>query len=278
MIDLSGRVALVTGASRGIGRACAIRLAEAGADVVINYVTSQAAAMEVARQNRRPGPSRGGGQGRRRRAGRRRRDDGAHRGTVRRAEHHRQQRRQRRFSAACYRPPSTNFEATMKTNVLALVHLVQCGLKLLERGPGRGKVIALSSHGSNMALPMYGMIGGSKAALESLARHFALECGPKGINVNIVKAGLVDTDSTRKLPHSAGDVRGHQAVPQHDRRPLPTGRGRGRRGALSCQPVERHDSGRDAHRRLRCGRACLSPRLHKSGWGRRAQSDRYGEN
>jgi enoyl-[acyl-carrier protein] reductase III len=95
-----------------------------------------------------------------------------------------------------------NFEATMKTNVLALVHLVQCGLKLLQCGPGRGKVIALSSHGSHMALPMYGMIGGSKAALESLARHFALECGPKGINVNIVKAGLVDTDSTRKLPGS----------------------------------------------------------------------------
>jgi NAD(P)-dependent dehydrogenase (short-subunit alcohol dehydrogenase family) len=48
MIDLTGRTALVTGASRGIGRATALRLAEAGADVIVNYVTSQSAAAEVA--------------------------------------------------------------------------------------------------------------------------------------------------------------------------------------------------------------------------------------
>src|SRR4029078_9968069 len=48
MIDLTGKVALVTGSSRGIGKACALRLAEAGADIVVNYVTNRQAAMELA--------------------------------------------------------------------------------------------------------------------------------------------------------------------------------------------------------------------------------------
>ena len=50
------------------------------------------------------------------------------------------------------------------------------------------------------AKPMYGLIGGSKAALESVARHLTLEVGDRGVNVNVVKAGLVETDSTRKIP------------------------------------------------------------------------------
>jgi enoyl-[acyl-carrier protein] reductase III len=49
-------------------------------------------------------------------------------------------------------------------------------------------------------LPHYGLIGASKAALESLVRHLALEMGNQGVNVNCVLAGLVETDSTRGIP------------------------------------------------------------------------------
>eukprot|EP00913_Durusdinium_trenchii_P008917 g8383.t1 len=93
-----------------------------------------------------------------------------------------------------------HFHTTMNINVLSLVFLVKAALPLLQKGESRGKVVTISSHGSHMALPMYGLIGGSKAALESVARHLTLEVGDKGVNVNVVKAGLVETDSTRKIP------------------------------------------------------------------------------
>jgi enoyl-[acyl-carrier protein] reductase III len=104
-----------------------------------------------------------------------------------------------------------NFEAAMNTNVRPVIFLVQSALPMLEQSEGRAKVIAISSHGSFMALPMYGTIGSSKAALESLMRHFALECGQREINFNTVRAGLVETDSTRRLPGADLMFRGRAA-------------------------------------------------------------------
>lgn len=93
-----------------------------------------------------------------------------------------------------------HFHNAMTTNVMALIYLVQSAMPLLERSPHRAKIVAISSHGADIALPMYGLIGGSKAALESISRHLALEVGHRNVNVNIVKAGLVETDSTRRIP------------------------------------------------------------------------------
>ena len=172
MIDLTGRVALVTGGSRGIGRDCALRLASAGADIVVNYATSRSAAEDVAREIARYG---------------RRvavvkadisepedipemisfiRDTFGHLDIL--------------VSSAAtggFRPllatTPRQFEVAMNTNVRSLIFLMQNAVSLLERSPGRAKVIGLSSHGSHMALPMYGLIGSTKAALESVVRHLA---------------------------------------------------------------------------------------------------------
>jgi len=199
MIDLSGKTALVTGSSRGIGRACALRLAQSGADVIVNYVTSRAAAMEVAAQIDALG----------RRAYVVKADVGEEEDvkTMMQFVTDTIGRLDIIVSNAAtggFRPllaaDSRHFHTTMNINVLSLVYLVRYAIGMLEKGEGRGKVIALSSHGSHMALPMYGVIGSSKAALESVARHLTLEVGDRGVNVNVVKAGLVETDSTRRIP------------------------------------------------------------------------------
>jgi enoyl-[acyl-carrier protein] reductase III len=201
VIDLSGKVALVTGSSRGIGRACARRLAEAGADVVVNFLTSHTAASSVAGEIQAMG----------RRAAVVKADVSELEDVQSMIEFVREHfgRLDILVSNAAsggFRSlldaTERHFTATMRTNVLPLMTLAQAARDLLERTEGRAKIIALSSHGSHRALPHYGLIGASKAALESLVRHLALELGPRGINVNCVLAGLVETDSTRGLPGS----------------------------------------------------------------------------
>jgi enoyl-[acyl-carrier protein] reductase III len=95
-----------------------------------------------------------------------------------------------------------NFDVAMQINVRPLIYLVQAAFPMLEQSDRVAKVIAISSHGAAIALPLYGTIGSSKAALEATVRHFALELGDRGINFNIVRAGLVETDSTRRLPNA----------------------------------------------------------------------------
>jgi enoyl-[acyl-carrier protein] reductase III len=203
MIDLTGRVALVTGGSRGIGRACALRLAQAGADITINYVVNRQAAMAVADEISALG---------RRvlvvKADVSEQDDVRSMMDAIKEHFGRLDVLVSNAATGGFRPllaaSARNFQAAYNTNVLALLYLVQAAMPLLERkeGDGRSKVITLSSHGSHVALPFYGLIGSSKAALESLVRHLTLEIGDRGVNINVVKSGLVDTDSTRRLPNA----------------------------------------------------------------------------
>lgn len=201
MISLEGKVALITGASRGIGRATAIRLAEAGADVVINYVTSQAAASKLADQLAAMGSNVATIK-----ADVSEPEDiqsmlefvGTQFGKLDILVSNAASGGFRMLSDA----KPQHFESTMNTNVRALMLLAKHASPLMQHEGDRRKIIALSSHGSHRALPAYGLIGASKAALESLVRHLALELGNQGINVNTLLAGLVETDSTRGFPGS----------------------------------------------------------------------------
>ncbi len=199
MIDLTGKTALVTGGSRGIGRATALCLAEAGADVIVNYAKSRSAAAEVAEEIRALG----------RRTAIVKADVGTNDDVRSMMEFVKIEFGQLNIlisnaATGGFRPllatTDNNFDGAMSINAKALIRLVQASLPLLEGSESRSKVIALSSHGAHMALPMYGTIGCSKAALEALVRHFALELGARGINFNTVRAGLVATDSTKRLP------------------------------------------------------------------------------
>jgi enoyl-[acyl-carrier protein] reductase III len=66
---------------------------------------------------------------------------------------------------------------------------------------GGGRVAAVAGGGAARAMPDYGFIGASKAALEALVRALAQELGPRGIRVNTVSAGVVDTDALTHFPN-----------------------------------------------------------------------------
>ena len=189
-----------------------MRLAQAGADIAINYVVNRQAAMAVADEISALG---------RRvlvvKADVSEQDDVESMLAAIKEHYGRLDVLISNAATGGFRPllgaTARNFQAAYNTNVLALLYLVQAAMPLLDRkeGEGRSKVITLSSHGSNIALPFYGLIGSSKAALESLVRHLTLEIGDRGVNINVIKAGLVDTDSTRRLPNAEAIFEGRKS-------------------------------------------------------------------
>ncbi|SFH84104.1 SDR family oxidoreductase [Planctomicrobium piriforme] len=208
MIDLRGKVALVTGASRGIGRACAVQLAACGANVAVNFLSSKEGAAESVRLVQAAG-----GQGIAVRA------DVSDAQDIAAAVNYVQERFGRldiivsNAAAGGFRPlmavTPANWESVLRHNAAPLLWLAQAAAPVMKAQEG-GKLIAISSHGSFRAFPNYGAIGASKAALESLVRHLAFELGPEGINFNCVLAGMVATEAIRSMPDSASMLKTSQ--------------------------------------------------------------------
>ena len=194
---LAGKVALVTGGARGIGKAIAVKLGSAGCDVAVNYYNSADEAEALCAVLR--------GHGRRAFAiqGSVGIPDSVDELFTEFRRHF--DRLDILVSNAASGVLKPAVEMTLKhwrwcleTNALALNLLTQRALPLMAEG---GRVIALSSLGAQRAMPGYGFIGASKAALEALARALAQELGPRGIRVNVVSAGVVDTDALAYFPN-----------------------------------------------------------------------------
>ncbi len=194
---LAGQVALVTGAARGIGRAIAAKLAAAGCDIVVNYYNSHDEAESLCAQARSLGRRALAVQGN---VGDPTSVDEMFDAIGKQFD---------RIDIAVSNAASgvlkpamemklKHWRWCMETNAFALALLAQHVAPMMKDG---GRIVGMSSLGSTRAIPSYGFVGASKAALEALARTLAQELGPRGIRVNIVNAGVVDTDALSYFPN-----------------------------------------------------------------------------
>jgi len=196
-MQLRNKVALVTGGSRGIGRAVSLDLARAGATVIVNYRRKKSAAEELAAQM-----------------------DGEElsyrlvRANVEDEEgiDYLAQTASEEFGRIDILVSNAVFGAvkpaaeisrklwdkTMNTNAAALLFLAQRVAKM--PGANGGSIIAVTSLGGQRVIRDYSVVGASKAALESVVRYLAAELGPQGYRVNAIAPGVVETGALDYFP------------------------------------------------------------------------------
>lgn len=193
---LKDRTVLITGGTRGIGKATALRLAQdRPAHIVLVYALDHEAATAAVSEVKARGVE----------------------ASILCADVSREAELQRVFNTvrerhgrldvlvsnaarASFGPlseiSSRTWQRVTDLNTRAFLLGAQLAARLMPEG---GRIIALSSLGSRACPPGYGALGAAKAAIECLVRYLAVELGPRGISVNAVSGGFVDTDSTRLL-------------------------------------------------------------------------------
>jgi enoyl-[acyl-carrier protein] reductase III len=213
---LKGKVALVTGASRGIGRGIALALAEAGADVIVHYARKSGMAQNVVAEIQSMGP----------------------RATAVKANFAEKEKIDAMLDhiedvfGGCdifvanaatggFRPmletSNKHWDWTMDVNARSVLHCVQSLAPYMER-QGWGRVITVTSLGGVRVVPNYSAVGLSKSVVESLTRYLAVELAPKGIIVNAISPGLVNTEALSNMDVEV------QSTLEYVRRRNPTGR------------------------------------------------------
>lgn len=197
--SLRGKTFLVTGGTRGIGQAISLRFGRAGAKVIANYLRTESTAERVRtiaqEEHLDIVPCRADLTT----------DRGMEQLTNVLNEHAPQLSGlvhcaatgiHRRFEELTEK----HLDFTMNLNVRAFFSLVKLLLGRLQDG---ASILAVSSWGATRAIPYYSLVGSSKGALEALARHLAVELAPRGIRVNILAAGAVQTDAWKAMPDGA---------------------------------------------------------------------------
>ncbi|MFC1920070.1 enoyl-[acyl-carrier-protein] reductase FabL [Chloroflexota bacterium] len=192
-MSLIGKVALITGGSRGIGRANSLKLASEGADVVINFFRKRSAAEITAEDARGMGVT-------------------SH---IIKANLAEPEKIERMFTEiedkfgrldilvnnaasgvarTAMELKTDAWDWTMNVNARASLLCAQQAATLMKNG---GVIVNVSSLGSRLVMPIYTAVGVSKAALEALTRYLAIELAGRGIRVNAVSAAAVETEALK---------------------------------------------------------------------------------
>ena len=211
--NLSGKIALVTGGSRGIGKSIALELGRRGATVIINYLKNHEAAKTTVEELKLQGIKTT-------RIKAHIGEEAAIDSLVSKIENQFGQLDILVNNAASgvMRPTTElsvkHWDWTMNINARGPWMLSVAASRLMPDG---GRIINISSPGSTWVLPSYFAVGVSKAAIEAVTRYLAVELGPKGIAVNTVSPGFVMTEALNAFPDQLG-------IRDIASRPTPAGR------------------------------------------------------